>query len=135
MRRMGEGGIDGRIPSRKTLVDAFGEEVGAKLRRILEGDESVLPQESDYRYRHMYRPPRKLDRILDAANEAMGGHGTEGIRCEKVWDPYFCNIIAVYVNMGDTYDTTLLYNTDTDSVVVTSFGDWVERNDRRYGVI
>jgi len=38
----------------------------------------------------------------------------------------------MYVNMGDTYDTTLIYDYKTNRFVVSSWGDIVERQPRRF---
>lgn len=55
---------------------------------------------------------------LQEANRAMNGHGVESL-----W-PDYPNFR--YVNMGDTYDTTLCYT--GQSFHVGSWGDWVERH-------
>jgi len=39
---------------------------------------------------------------------------------------YYQNIIAEYVNTGDTYTTTILYDTENQTLHVTSLGDWYE---------
>jgi hypothetical protein len=38
-----------------------------------------------------------------------------------------------FVNMGDTYDTTLIYDFSTGRFYVGAWGDWVERYPRRFG--
>ena len=65
-------------------------------------------------------------------------HGTEAIRGE--WqNGYWCDIVAVYCNAGDTYDTTVIQVRGESShlasrFLVESFGDWVEKNSKKYGI-
>jgi hypothetical protein len=64
-------------------------------------------------------------RILQTADKMMGGNGVE--RISGVGGG------LMYVNMGDTYDTTLIYDYKTNRFVVSSWGDIVERQPRRFG--
>jgi len=63
-------------------------------------------------------------RILQAADKMMDGNGVE--RISGVGGG------LMYVNMGDTYDTTLIYDYKTNRFVVSSWGDIVERQPRRF---
>jgi hypothetical protein len=74
------------------------------------------------------------DVTLEAANTLMNAHGIEAIRGDYHVDNYYYDIVALYVNTGDTYNGTLLYETDKDRFLVTTFGDWVERNEKRYRI-
>ncbi len=66
-------------------------------------------------------------------NEMLEGHGTEAIRGR--WsNGYWCDIIAVYVNMGDTYNSTILYDREKRDFRITTFGDFVEQYGRKYGI-
>jgi len=60
----------------------------------------------------------KVMYALRLANDAMKGYGVESLYPEY---PSF-----YYVNMGDTYDTTLYYN--GNSIMIGSWGDYVERH-------
>jgi hypothetical protein len=62
-------------------------------------------------------------RILQMADSMMNGHGVERIPGRPG---------LMYVNMGDTYDTTLVYDYKTNRFVVSSWGDIVERQPRRF---
>ena len=76
---------------------------------------------------------RDIDTLLDDVNDALRAHGIESI--EGTWhDRYYQNIVALYVNMGDTYNGTILYDTTKNRFYATSWGDWVERNGERLGV-
>jgi hypothetical protein len=72
-----------------------------------------------------------IDKALDLANELLEAHGVEAIHSGSVWDGYYCDIACLYVNRGDTYDTTLLYDTARGIFLVQSYGDWIERAERR----
>ena len=77
--------------------------------------------------------PEAVDAVLEDINVAIGGYGVEAI--EGDWhDRYYQNIVALYVNKGDSYVGTVLYNATTNRFVITSVGDFVERNGRRLGV-
>ena len=76
-----------------------------------------------------------VDNLLDSFNSELSGYGIEAIRCDTVWDSYYCDICALYVNMGDTYASTILYDTVKGKFYITTFGDFVEKNERKYGII
>ena len=65
-------------------------------------------------------------RVLECINKIVEGHGVEVIGdCNSCRDE---DIHAEYVNMGDTYNTTILYNRHTGTFNLTSWGDFVERH-------
>jgi hypothetical protein len=67
------------------------------------------------------------DELLEEANLLMGGFGVEALQPEGAWiNSYYGNTIALYVNMGDTYDQTLVYDTETGKYLLTSWGDFYE---------
>jgi hypothetical protein len=63
--------------------------------------------------------------ILKAADQILDGNGVEAI-------PGVGGGLS-YVNMGDTYDTTLIYDHGKGRFLVTSWGDIVERDHKRFG--
>lgn len=77
------------------------------------------------------------DRI-DKINELLGMHGTEAIRGE--WqNGYWCDIVAVYCNTGDTYALTVIQvrgesRFESSRFIVSSWGDWVEKNSEKYQI-
>ncbi len=83
------------------------------------------------------RRVREEDR-LEAINKLLGGYGTEAIRGE--WqNGYWCDIVACYVNFGDTYNTTVVqvrgdWSGASSRFIVSSWGDWVEQNEERYAI-
>lgn len=76
---------------------------------------------------------------LEAIDKLLGTYGTEAIRGD--WqNGYWCDIVAAYCNTGDTYNLTVIQvrgetRFDSSRFIVSSLGDWVERNGEKYGVI
>lgn len=68
--------------------------------------------------------------ILEEADRLLNGHGVEYIQSHA--DTMRSQDGLSYVNMGDTYDTTLLYDHKTGRFSVGSWGDIVERQPRRF---
>jgi len=74
------------------------------------------------------------ERTIAQVNKIVNGHGVESLRGNKRVDPYFDNTVALYVNMGDSYAPTLLYETETGKWRLTTWADWVEKHDRKYKI-
>ena len=113
-----------RLPTAKTLQRIKGMEVeqARKLRAVLE--------------EHFGQAPRptydKVHAALMAADRIIGGHGVEYIRHKKDADDFTRAYGLDYVNLGDTYDCTLVFNWLTQTWYVSSWGDIVERNMNAY---
>lgn len=58
----------------------------------------------------------------------MKGFGVEPING-------YNGIVALYVNMGDTYDLTVIYDMIIGKYIISDFGEFVERNQSRYGIV
>lgn len=75
---------------------------------------------------------------LEVINELLGLYGTEAIRGD--WqNGYWCDIVAVYCNAGDTYDLTVIHvrgdgRNPAGKFIVSSWGDWVESNQDKYQI-
>jgi hypothetical protein len=78
--------------------------------------------------------PKAVDRVLGEANDLLSGFGVEAVRGNYHVDNHYYEIVGLYVNMGDTYNATILYDTDRQKFYVTSWGDWVEQNQERYQI-
>ncbi len=76
---------------------------------------------------------------LEEINKLLGGYGTEAIRCEVWQNGYWGDICACYVNMGDTYNTTVVQVRGSfgtcSRFTVTTWGDFVEKNQDKYNII
>ena len=75
-----------------------------------------------------YNKPDTIQEKLTVLNELIDGHGIEPIQVseELYQDSYYGNCIGEYVNLGDTYITTIVYNTIEREWLVTSWGDYFE---------
>lgn len=76
---------------------------------------------------------------LEAIDKLLGTFGTEAIRGD--WqNGYWCDIVAAYCNTGDTYALTVLHVRGDNSwneqgrFIVSSWGDWVEKNQEKYAI-
>jgi len=110
----------------KYLQENYATPEGVKRLAALVKDPGLLGREGRYADR--------VDRVLEAANTMLNGHGIEPINGDYHVSNFYMDIVALYVNMGDTYIPTLLYETDTQKFLVTSWGDWVERNQKKYRI-
>lgn len=64
------------------------------------------------------------EEVLIRIDAALDGFGVECIRDELNNN----NIIAEYVNMGDTYAPTILFSHRTNRFYACSWGDWYEKS-------
>lgn len=76
----------------------------------------------------------EADEVLKLADHFMDAHGTEPIRGDYHVDGYYYDVVALYVNTGDAYSATLLYETEPERFILTTWGDWVEKNERKYRI-
>jgi hypothetical protein len=67
---------------------------------------------------------RHVNSALEEANKIMHGHGTESI--QGFTDSREMKDIALYVNMGNTYAATIIYDCISDKFYVGTYGDWLE---------
>jgi len=75
---------------------------GKVLRRILENNNSV-------------------DAAAEEMDAVLGGFGVEAI-----WGDSCIRPAAIYINMGETYEPTMLYDYEHHRWDAVSWGDWVE---------
>jgi hypothetical protein len=76
---------------------------------------------------------RAVDSQMKVINSILEGYGVESIR-GRTWDNYFTDSCALYVNMGDTYALTIIYDVPKQKFVVTTWGQWVEKYQYKYGI-
>ena len=73
-----------------------------------------------------------INNQMEAINTIIGGYGVEALRQHNIsTDNYWMDTRAIYVNMGDTYTLTLLYDILMDRFYFTSWGDFVESAERK----
>lgn len=79
-----------------------------------------------------------IEAILDLIDAKTNSYGTEAIRGYRVtpaYPRYWTDIVGQYVNRGDTYAQTILYDTVKECFIVTSWGNWAEKNGKKYGIL
>ncbi|MGK2884364.1 MAG: hypothetical protein ACSLE8_06245 [Rhodococcus sp. (in: high G+C Gram-positive bacteria)] len=69
--------------------------------------------------------PSDIELKMAAIDEILEGHGVEAVFGDDVEWPDM-----VYVNMGDTYADTVVYDYIDAKYRVTSWGAWIERAER-----
>jgi len=78
---------------------------------------------------------RDIDAALENANKRIKGFGVESVRGRLWVSHYFQDINLLYVNKGDTYAPTIVYDTLKDIWYVgTSWGDIVGSDMKRFEV-
>ncbi len=121
---------------RSDLVSSFGPEVGNRCADILAGKVDALEHPAVVSWaKDCYHDPRQNPNALPecimlALNAELSGYGVESIEGRHV-DRYHGTVQAIYVNTGDTYNPTILHDNETGRYILTSYGDWVERHERR----
>lgn len=68
-----------------------------------------------------YNPPSQNELVMAALDDVLDGFGVEAI-----FDPDdSSNLIGTYVNQGDTYNATVVYDMDNDTYCLSTLGDWM----------
>lgn len=110
-------------PSQKTLETAFPGK-GKELRDLITGKRDP---ERFYRsvvdlVMRAYHLPSYSRMLMTAINEVLEGHGVEYIVPKDYDHPSY-----EYINMGDTYNATILLRND-GKLIVSCVGDIVEKH-------
>jgi hypothetical protein len=114
-------------PTKRNILEIFGDYFA---------HDGLNPESTSRElYRAIKNQKVSVDATMDLANKLLSGHGIEAVRGDYHVDNYYYDTVALYVNMGDTYAATLLFETDTGRFKLTTLGDWVEKNQRRYRII
>ena len=122
-------------PTVKSLRRFFDKATADTLRSLMDGRKDPREFPGVQRWLDQcFNDPSDNELIMAAIDEVMDGHGVEAIRGRYV-DGYHQDIQAVYVNMGDTYDITILLDHETGNYVLTTWGDWVERHGRTREIV
>lgn len=105
----------------------------AKLaRQIIRGEIKVtgnplLPRTNKWIDQCLTRPKR-IELIMDALDEVCETFGVV-----PIWgEDDFRYPVADYLNTGDTYSATILFNRISGTFRITTWGDFFEKNERRY---
>jgi len=106
-------------------------EVAAQVKAIIEGkkDPSELTGGAN-RIRECYNPPEDYDVALHAINQLIEGYGVEYVAHK---DDTFREVYGVdYVNLGDTYTTTVVYDHLKGKFEVIDIGTIIEADMEAY---
>jgi hypothetical protein len=77
----------------------------------------------------------KALRLANAAMRAYGAYGVEVLRgTRNTPGGFWSDAVLAYVNAGDPYYATVLYDTNRETFSIGGWGDWLEKNERRYGL-
>lgn len=119
-------------PSKKSLIEALRitPEQADTVRGLIRGeirtkDAERFPKSNAY-FAKCCHEPKRLDRILACLDECLGTFGVEALGEVQTYGPP-----AEYLNTGDTYSPTLLFDHITGKFCLTSWGDWFERNENK----
>ena len=77
---------------------------------------------------YTYRTPR-IQSVMYFANKVLKCYGVEPINCQGSYiNKYWQGTVALYLNSGDTYSSTIVADIEESEFHLTTFGDWIERN-------
>lgn len=73
---------------------------------------------------------------MEAINKLLRAYGVGGV-CGEPQNGYWGDVVATYINMGETYAPTVLcvrgdWSGGRPRFIVASWGDWVEQNQEKY---
>ena len=110
------------LPSVKTIETRLevSREIALSIRKSLE----------KARDKNTYRA---IDVALEEINTVLEGHGVEPMRGTD-WNRHYGDINALYVNMGDSYICTVLYDTTKEKFYVTDWASFVETDEARFSL-
>ncbi len=114
-------------PTAKEISKAFPKLGEAKAKELAEAlaHPFKVDEESEGRFDDDFL--KAVDDAMDAANDVLDGYGVEAVQGEGAdLGRYWRDTIALYVNLGDTYDTTILFDTDREEFLIGSWGDFLE---------
>lgn len=117
------------FPSCKTLMDAFriDRTTARKIRGVMRGDidPATFPKTEAW-IRQCYNMPSDTELQMSALNELIDGYGVEGLG-EGSWRERYTPPFE-YINMGDTYNATIIRDNRNGKFFVGCYGDVVERH-------
>jgi hypothetical protein len=75
--------------------------------------------------------PKLIDKAMNTINKLIKGYGVETIRHHGS-HPYWQDCGLIYVNQGDNYTPTIIYDTRKEKWFCTDWGTLVEAQPRRF---
>lgn len=104
-----------------------------KIKEVIKDQGIKLDQFKSVQHlrKQCYNPPDRITEQMEALNELIDGFGIESIRIEDYWyNNYWQDVIGVYVNLGDTYILTIIYNVIDEQFEFTCWGDYYESKEK-----
>jgi len=96
-----------------------------EMMREFQIDEDVAKQVFKLMSRRASR--NRAERIMHEIDKLIGGFGVEAITLEGAYvDRFWQDAVGTFVNMGDTYDATIVYDTANEKFLFTTWGDFYE---------
>jgi hypothetical protein len=114
--------------TKSSLAREFRDLSDKDAARVVEAAQAVRDA---FKLRDVEREMAKIDKLIEGFGvEAVIFREGEGLRNFKS-DPHD-DMLALYVNTGDSYSPTILWDARRDTVTLTSWGDFVERLPRKF---
>lgn len=119
----------------KKLVDAFqvSFSVAKKINKAMKMSSDQLEDEflsAKERIRECYSKPTTLDIQLHVLNDLIGGFGVEYIGHK---DDSYTRIYGLdYINLGDTYRYTIIFDHAKGKFILSTIGDLIEGKEDKY---
>lgn len=73
-----------------------------------------------------------IEDTMDTVNTILGGYGVETFRGREWVNRYWQDTNLVYVNMGDTYVPTVLYDPLRNKWIIGDWGSFVEQHEKQF---
>lgn len=126
----------------REMTRALGADMTRDIIEILNADTTAEQFQNDARFSENTKEMARLwgdtrsraYPALLAVSDLLGAYGSENIDGrENDYDArYYGNSQLEYVNMGDTYSNTLMYDNERHEYTWGSWGDFIEKHPRRF---
>jgi hypothetical protein len=120
--------------TKKNLINFLGIDyiTALKIMEVIRSNEDTLREkysEAERRYRECYNHPGIVDLKMNVLNKLIDGCGVEAINHP---DDYRGDNSVEYVNMGDTYESTICHDNRTGKFLISCWGDFFESDPERF---
>ncbi|WP_415912995.1 hypothetical protein [Neptuniibacter sp. QD37_11] len=102
------------------------DETVSKVKGVLTGtiDPAEVSERADHLIRQSFHEPSHIDLVKCALNDLLECHGVESIS----------EYNAEYLNSGDSYTPSIVFDMDRNRLSVSSYGDFIEAHDNEQPV-
>lgn len=113
----------------KWLCPKEERKLALQVRKVLDERTPLDDDGSDFRGRKYERKLAIIDRLLDMHGVEQCDYACTRQDLNNCQTPTFNGFR--YLNSGDTYNSTLVYDLDRGSYRITTYGDMIETHERR----